>query len=174
MMKTSKYDRKCRILLKAGLLENDVQWLYLSRWNICRVTPTCKEKFMQKAIGSMCYGWSVQWTHANTLFIARVVSRSREIRPIKIWSFPVKRLTHVKKTLPKKVNGRPITGLHQEGVYTYSGISCPECIHQFFCCLLIPPKEKKTSLVYALWQEIPKLVNTFWTCKPVDYMCCLY
>ncbi len=29
------------------------------------------------------------------------------------------------------------TGLHQEGAYTYSGISCPECVHQFFCCLLM-------------------------------------
>ena len=29
------------------------------------------------------------------------------------------------------------TGLHQERAYTYSGISCPECVHQFFCCLLM-------------------------------------
>ncbi len=30
-----------------------------------------------------------------------------------------------------------ITGLHQERAYTYSGISCPECVNQFFCCLLM-------------------------------------
>ena len=29
------------------------------------------------------------------------------------------------------------TGLHQERAYTYSGISCPECVHQFFCWLLM-------------------------------------
>ncbi len=29
------------------------------------------------------------------------------------------------------------THLHQERAYTYSGISCPECVHQFFCCLLM-------------------------------------
>ncbi len=26
---------------------------------------------------------------------------------------------------------------------------------------------QQKKLVYALWQEVPKLVYTFWTCKPV-------
>ncbi len=26
---------------------------------------------------------------------------------------------------------------------------------------------QQKNLVYALWQEVPKLVYTFWTCKPV-------
>ncbi len=26
---------------------------------------------------------------------------------------------------------------------------------------------QQQNVVYALWQEVPKLVYTFWTCKPV-------
>ncbi len=35
------------------------------------------------------------------------------------------------------------TGLHQERAYTYSGISCPECVHQFFCCLVMHIMDKQ-------------------------------
>ena len=40
------------------------------------------------------------------------------------------------KWFERKIWSWPCTGLHQEGAYTYSGIPCPECVHQFFCCLL--------------------------------------
>ena len=28
---------------------------------------------------------------------------------------------------------------------------------------------QQKNLVYALWQEVPKLVYAFWTCKPVKW-----
>ena len=37
----------------------------------------------------------------------------------------------------KRENSAKTTGLYQERAYTYSGISCPECVHKFFCCLLM-------------------------------------
>ncbi len=95
------------------------------------------------------------------------------------------------KPLPDFPHNR-LTGLHQERAYTYSGISCLECVHQFFCCLLMHnmhfclnehefstncnlhtkfiicmSKQQKKWCTHS-GQEIPEWVYAPSWCKPVD------
>ncbi len=39
----------------------------------------------------------------------------------------------------------------------------------FIICM----SSEQNNLVYALWQEVPKLVNAIWTCKPVNMLAIL-
>ncbi len=69
---------------------------------------------------------------------------------------------------------------HPKGVYQF-GYFLPRCIHQILLlsvqCMYAFVLEMHTGmsrqqwdLVYALGQEVPKLVYAFWMCKPVCLM----
>ncbi len=49
-----------------------------------------------------------------------------------------------------------------------------QCVHLVYTfrttCNQNAYMHEQKNLVYALWQEVPKLVYTFWTCKPVIYI----
>ncbi len=79
-------------------------------------------------------------------------------------SLPISKLKH-----PQFANPH-FTGLHQEGAYTYSGISCHGCVHQFFylciLCILsalhIMHEQTTKELVCAFRTGKWSQVSIFW------------
>ncbi len=71
-----------------------------------------------------------------------------------------------------KENGEAhFTGCKVQKAYTSLGLSCHNAYTKSHYWLLmhICMRGQQWDLVYALWQEIPKLVYAFWTLQPVVY-----